>query len=205
MASSSHSPSAASSSTSDRKRKRSQKLILGGSDFDEIIEENAPFIDKTMFIKDWMEAPVVVIAVMRPSRFGKSTNLSMLKSFFSLKAQPRNFERFLIGKETEFIEEHCGQYPVVYMDMKEIGGDNWEQMLSHIWLRLGEAIEDQSCNLTKQDLELIGVDYRNTEAIPKENYASLCLKRLTTCLQKKFNQRVIVLIDEYDAPLNHAC
>ena len=125
MASSSHSPSTASSSTSDRKRKRSQKLILGGSDFDEIIEENAPFIDKTMFIKDWMEDTAKVSVVLRPRRFGKSTNLSMLKSFFSLNAQPRDFERFLIGKETEFIEEHCGQYPVVYMDMKCIRGDNW--------------------------------------------------------------------------------
>ena len=205
MASQAHSQTTASSSTSDRKRKRTPNIIVGTSSFDKIIRKNAAVIDKTMFIKDWMEAPVVVSAVMRPSRFGKSTNLSMLKSFFSLNAQCKNFERFLIGKETEFIEEHCGQYPVVYMDMKCIRGDNWEQMLSDIWVHLREIMRDQRHHLDEEDVQYIGVNYLDANAPANEGIAGCFLKFLTSCLYERHSKRVIVLIDEYDAPLNHAC
>ena len=137
----------ASSSAREKKRKRSDAICLGTSDFDEIIEENAAFIDKTMFIKDWMENPAGVSVCLRPRRFGKSTNLSMLKSFFSFGAESKDFSRFFIGKETEFIKKHCGKYPVVYLNMKGIGGDNWEKMLSKIWLCLREAISSQRRSL----------------------------------------------------------
>ena len=121
----------------DKKRKRIDDLIIiGTDDFDEIIEENAVVIDKTMFIKEWMEKHDKVSVILRPRRFGKSTNLSMLKSFFSLNAQSKDFSRFLIGKETEFIKKHCGKYPVVFLNMKAIGGDNWEEMLKDIWKNL---------------------------------------------------------------------
>ena len=102
---------ASSSSTSDRKRKRVDRICLGTDDFHKIIEENAVFIDKTMFIKEWMEKRDKVNVILRPRRFGKSTNLSMLKSFFSFGAQSKDFSRFLIGKETDFIQKHCGKYP----------------------------------------------------------------------------------------------
>ena len=130
----------ASSSAREKKRKRSDAICLGTDDFDKIIEKNAAFIDKTMFIKDWMDKQDEANVFLRPRRFGKSTNLSMLKSFFSFGAESKDFSRFFIGKETEFIKKHCGKYPVVYLNMKEIGGDSWEMMLNDIWACLSGTI-----------------------------------------------------------------
>jgi len=93
-----------------------RKLLLGNSDFDKIISENSFFIDKTLFIKEFMEDGCDVSCILRPRRFGKSLNLSMLKSFLSLNANPSSFERFLIGKETAF---DCGQYTVIYLNTKD--------------------------------------------------------------------------------------
>ena len=195
----------ASSSSSDRKRKRIDAICLGTDDFDKIIKEKAAFVDKTMFIKEWMEKGDEVSVILRPRRFGKSTNLSMLKSFFSFGAQSQHFSRFLIGKEIEFIKKHCGKYPVVFLNMSGIaGGENWEGMLNMIWLRLRDAIYDQKRHLDEDDMAFIGVNYRDATAQPNETIAGGFLKRLTRRLQKKYIQRVIVLIDEYDAPLNHA-
>jgi Predicted AAA-ATPase len=102
---------------------------FGMNDFDKIVKENAAFIDKTMFIKEWMETQVEVSVFLRPRRFGKSTNLSMLKSFYSFGAELKDFSGYFIGEETEFIEKHRGKYPVVSLNMKGIGGDDWGEML----------------------------------------------------------------------------
>jgi Predicted AAA-ATPase len=86
---------AASSGEKKRKYDGERKHVcLGNNDFDDIIEENAAFVDKTMFIKEWMEKSGTVSVFLRPRRFGKSTNLSMLKSFFSFGAESKDFSRF---------------------------------------------------------------------------------------------------------------
>ena len=191
----------ASSSSSDRKRKRIDAICLGTDDFDKIIKEKAAFVDKTMFIKEWMEKGDEVSVILRPRRFGKSTNLSMLKSFFSFGAQSQHFSRFLIGKEIEFIKKHCGKYPVVFLSMKGIGGENWEEMLKDIWELLLKTIECHEDELASKDFEYLRI---YPESQVNEAVATAFLDRLTRRLQKKYNQEVIVLIDEYDAPLNHA-
>ena len=196
--------SAASSSKSDKKRKHDGGICLGIDDFDAIIEKNTAFIDKTMFIKEWMENSAKVSVFLRPRRFGKSTNLSMLKSFFSSGADSNDFSRFLIGKEAEFLEMHCGKYPVVLLNMKNIRGDNWEQMLEKLWSMLRHVMYSQASNLDVEDIDFIGINYRDTKERPNETIADAFLLHLTTCLKKKSQKTVIVLIDEYDAPLNHA-
>eukprot|EP00158_Paraphelidium_tribonemae_P003187 Partr_v1_DN25943_c0_g2_i4_m68531 len=101
-------------------------LLLGTSDFDEIIEKDALFIDKSLFIKEFMNDGSKVVAILRPRRFGKSTNLSMLKSFLSMNAQSKSFDRYLIGKETHVVEKHCG--------------DSWAQMFESAWLCLCKMV-----------------------------------------------------------------
>jgi Predicted AAA-ATPase/PD-(D/E)XK nuclease superfamily len=179
-------------------------IYLGTDNFDEILEDSIQYIDKTMFIQEWMEKRDEVSVFLRPRRFGKSTNLSMLRSFFSLGAESQDFSEFLIGQETEFMEEHCGKYPVVMMNMKGIDGDNWDQMISRIWSCLQTTLRDHEENLNEVYVKFIGVDCYDASAQPIETIAADFLKRLTSCLYKKFKKRVIVLIDEYDAPLNHA-
>jgi Predicted AAA-ATPase len=120
---------------------------------------------------------------LRPGRFGKRTNLSMLHSFFSFGAELKDFNRFLIGKEIEFMKEHCGKYPVAMMNMKDIDGDNWEQMLSRIWSSLRATIIDQEENLNKLDVKFIGVDCYDASGQPSESIAAAFLKHLTSHLQ----------------------
>ena len=193
-----------SSSTSDRKRKRSNRIIIGTDDFDKIIRKKGVFIDKTLFIEEWMEDAADVSVILRPRRFGKSTNLSMLKSFFSFNTKSEDFERFLIGQEKEFIKEHCGKYPVVLLNMKGIGGESWEEMLSKIWSCMKEIVEYHRDHLTEEDIKFIEIDCYDTKVQPNETVAAAFVRRLTRRLYKKYNKQVIVLIDEYDAPLNHA-
>ena len=81
-----------SSSTSDKKRKRNDPICLGTSDFNKIIEKNAAYVDKTMFIKEWIEKGKQAGVFLRPRRFGKSTNLSMLNSFFPLVLNQKIFQ-----------------------------------------------------------------------------------------------------------------
>jgi hypothetical protein len=91
-------------------------LLLGTSDFDEFIEKDLFFIDKSLFIKEFLEDGAKVTCILRPRRFGKSLNLSILKSFLSMNANPSSFDRYLIGKETAF---DCGQYTVIYLNTKD--------------------------------------------------------------------------------------
>ena len=110
-------------SSGEKKRKydgESKNVFLGMNNFDDIIEENAAFVDKTMFIKEWMEKSGKVSVFLRPRQFGKSTNLYMLRSFFSFGANSKDFSGYFIGKETDFVEKHRGKYPVVSLNMKGI-------------------------------------------------------------------------------------
>ncbi len=97
-------------------------MPIGSSDFDEVIDDGLKVIDKTKFIQDFVESDSKVCRILRPRRFGKSLNLNMLKSFLSLGAQAEDFRRFDIGKNQAFLEKHCGQYPVVYLDLKDCKG-----------------------------------------------------------------------------------
>ncbi len=120
----------------------SKQLLLGTSDFDKIIREDPLIVDKTLFIKEFMEDGADVSCILRPRyadsffihfrRFGKSTNLSMLKSFLSIGASSESFSRYLISKKVDFVNKHCGQYPVVYLDLKDCKGDTWEEMYQEI-------------------------------------------------------------------------
>jgi Predicted AAA-ATPase/PD-(D/E)XK nuclease superfamily len=179
-------------------------IFLGTDNFKDILNQNAAFVDKTMFIKEWMEKKDKVSVFLRPRRFGKSLNLSILRSFFSFGAESQDFSEFLIGQETEFMKEHCGKYPVVMMNMKDIGGNSWENMFDELCAMLRFVMSNQDASLNNDDADIIGINFRDTKAKPDEAIAKRFLLNLTDRLYKKCNKGVIVLIDEYDAPLNHA-
>jgi hypothetical protein len=187
-----------------KKNHHSDPLCLGSDDFSEFIEKHAAVIDKTLFIQEWMETGTKASVILRPRRFGKSTNLSMLQAFFSFGAEPKDFKRFLIGYDKEFIANHCGKHPVVYFTLKGIGGKDWNEMLQDLWLCLGKTLSVLMRHLNEEDIKFIGLDYRDAASEPKENIAALWLDRLTFRLHAAHSKRVILLIDEYDAPLNHA-
>ena len=181
-------------------------LLLGTSDFDKIIEKDPLFIDKTMFIKEFIEDGADVSCILRPRRFGKSTNLSMLKSFLSLGAQSSSFSRYLISKETTFVAKHCGQYPVIYLNFKDCKGETWDQMYQNVWLCIRDMVERHYEELA----HIFALQDPFELQLPKStapddiSFVSSTLKWLMKRLFRKHKKRVIVLVDEYDAPLNHA-
>ncbi len=115
-------------------------MPAGSSDFAEVVEKKLVVIDKTLFIEEFMNHGAKVCCILRPRRFGKSTNLNMLKSFLSIGTNPKDFDRFAIGKNEAFVKEHCGKYPVIYFNLKGCKGCNWEEMHFSIWKEIVRAV-----------------------------------------------------------------
>ena len=136
------------------------------------INKNPLFIDKTMFIKEFMEDGSDVTCILRPRRFGKSTNLSMLQSFLSIGSQAASFRRYSIGKQTAFVKQHCGKYPVVYLNLKDCTqGETWDQMYQEVWLCIRKMVKKHEKDLDHINLSLFQLN--ETETVAPINSASV--------------------------------
>jgi hypothetical protein len=188
--------------------KRKQRVCLGLSDFNRIVESGGLFIDKSLLVKEFMDAESAVDVILRPRRFGKSTNLKMLQSFLSTEsigAQSRTkqfFDRCLIGQNTHFMEQHFQKYPVVFLNLKGCEGGTWEVMKTRLWRCIQMMYEPHLAELSGSlALQDFNFDSMRTPASELLEGSLMLLIRL---LYRRVGKRVIVLIDEYDAPLNHA-
>lgn len=185
---------------------RKKKLPIGIENFEKLRTEDFYFIDKTNLIKELLDNWGEVNLFTRPRRFGKSLNMSMLKSFFELGGSKEIFNGLNISKETALCVEYMGKFPVISVSLKGINGDSYEKardMAAQIIT--GEARRFQylldSEHLTAYDKEtfsaLLQTDMKE---------AVLCgsLKVLSELLEKHHKSKVILLIDEYDVPLAKA-
>ena len=179
-----------------------KKLPIGLSDFKKLIEGNYYYFDKTNFIDEIIKDGSEVKLFTRPRRFGKTLNMSMLKYFFDIKEAEENrklFKDLYIEKMENFKEQ--GQYPVVFLSLKDLKADNWEEMERKIIVMLSDLFSEYEYLLDK----LTGTNYQNFKdiAYKKVDLYDLggTLKFLTRILYEKYNKKVVVLIDEYDAPL----
>ncbi|WP_338998963.1 ATP-binding protein [Fusobacterium animalis] len=179
-----------------------KKLPIGLSDFKELIEENYYYFDKTNFIDEIVKDGSKVKLFTRPRRFGKTLNMSMLKYFFDVKEAEENrklFKDLYIEKTENFREQ--GQYPVVFLSLKDLKADNWESMVNYLKVLISNlCLENRYLleNLDSFDKALFE-NYINKNA--KIESLKDTLKFLTRILYEKYNKKVIILIDEYDAPL----
>ena len=179
-----------------------KKLPIGLSDFKELIEENYYYFDKTNFIDKVIKDGSKVKLFARPRRFGKTLNMSMLKYFFDVKEAEENrklFKNLYIEKTENFREQ--GQYPVVFLSLKDLKADNWESMVNYLKVLISNlCLENRYLlkNLDSFDKALFE-NYINKNA--KIESLKDTLKFLTRILYEKYNKKVIILIDEYDAPL----
>ena len=179
-----------------------KKLPIGLSDFKELIEENYYYFDKTKFIDEIIKDGSKVKLFTRPRRFGKTLNMSMLKYFFDIKEAEENrklFKNLYIEKTENFKEQ--GQYPVVFLSLKDLKADNWESMVNYLKVLISNlCLENRYLlkNLDSFDKALFE-NYINKNA--KIESLKDTLKFLTRILYEKYNKKVIILIDEYDAPL----
>ena len=179
-----------------------KRLAIGLSDFKHLIEEDFYYFDKTKFIEEVMKDGSQVKLFARPRRFGKTLNMSMLKYFFDIKNREENKEIFkdLYIEKTEAFKEQ-GQYPVIFLSLKDLKALTWEQMEKAIKSAISRLFSEYKYLLNDLDkfdtLAFENILLKNTELEDLKE----ALKFLTRILYEKYNKKVVVLIDEYDSPL----
>ena len=179
-----------------------KRIGIGVSDFKKIIEEEFYYFDKTKFIEEIIQDGAEVKLFTRPRRFGKTLNMSMLKYFFDRKDAEENrkiFKGLYIEKKESFKEQ--GQYPVIFLSLKDLKARTWEEMQEKIVVTLSDFFSEYQYIL--EELNENDTNKFKKVLIGEANLSNLgtILKFLTKILYEKYNKKVIVLIDEYDSPL----
>ena len=179
-----------------------KRLAIGVSDFKKIIEGDFYYFDKTKFIEEVIKDGSEVKLFARPRRFGKTLNMSMLKYFFDIENKEENKKIFkdLYIEKTEAFKEQ-GQYPVIFLSLKDLKALTWEQMEKAIKSTISRLFSEYKYLLNDLDkfdtLTFENILLKNTELEDLKE----ALKFLTRILYEKYNKKVVVLIDEYDSPL----
>lgn len=184
------------------------KLPVGLSDFEDLIEGDYLFADKTLLIKDIIEDGAKVILITRPRRFGKTLNLSMLYYFLRKNHQDGKnlFEGLNISKDDAFCKEHQQQYPVIFISFKDIKASNYQDAYCDI-IDLMRRLYEEHKYLMEGDLlseseKKIFMALRDKAANKSE--VQDAIRQLSEYMTKKFNKSPIILIDEYDTPIQEA-
>ncbi|MCD8104763.1 MAG: ATP-binding protein [Lachnospiraceae bacterium] len=191
-----------------------KKLPIGIENFSEIRTEDFYYVDKTAMIRDLLYAWGKVNLFTRPRRFGKSLNMSMLKTFFEIGCDSSLFEGLEISRETQLCEKYMGQFPVISISLKSVDGWNYEAALSQMRRVIGqEALRFQflldSDRLADEEkvmyrkLVLADPEHPDYFNIPEDILIG-SLSVLSDLLCKHYGKKVMVLIDEYDVPLAKA-
>ena len=189
-----------------------KKLPIGIESFEEIRKEGFYYVDKTGVIGQLLEKWGKVNLFTRPRRFGKSLNMSMLKAFFEIGGDPGLFEGLKISEKKELCEKYMGQFPVISISLKNVEGLSFEAAKKALKDTLGVEARrfyflEQSIKLTDEEKEsykaLIGVDATGDFQM-SDTAMEKALLRLSALLRKHYGKQVILLIDEYDVPLDKA-
>ena len=191
-------------------RANKTKLPIGIEDFKEIRTDGFYYVDKTGLIKELLENWVKVNLFTRPRRFGKSLNMSMLKYFFEEGNNSQLFAGLQISGETQLCNEFMGKFPVISISLKGIEGETFDDAKDMIRMMIGNEAKRFSAlaessklddNEKTQYSSLSRVDDRGVYNMPDVVLANSLLT-LTSLLHRHYSQKVIVLIDEYDVPLD---
>ena len=183
-----------------------KRLPVGLENFEQIINDNYYYVDKTGLISELIRNGGMVNLFTRPRRFGKTLNMSMLEHFFSIEGDKGIFEGLKISKDTELSEEYMGRYPVIFVSLKGINAGSYDTafrlMVETIKSAAKKAkilkISDKLDDDEKEDYRAL-LDKDMDEAT-----LFLSLKTLSELLEKHYASKVILLIDEYDVPLAKA-
>jgi hypothetical protein len=180
-----------------------KKLPIGKSDFKSIIQDNFYYIDKTNLISEIIDNSADVILLPRPRRFGKTLNLTMTKYFFDVEEDNRElFNNLNISKNQEAMR-HCGKYPIIYITFKDVKESSFE----HSYEKIKRLISNEFKRHSKaiMDLDIDEIDKKRVQKIINEEASRVDyhngFKFLSTLLTLAYNQKCIVLIDEYDTPI----
>lgn len=188
-----------------------KKLPVGFDDFKKIRENQFYYVDKTKLIEQLLTNWSEVNLFTRPRRFGKTLNMSMLKSFFEIGTDKALFEGLYISKNQELCEEYMGKYPVVFLSLKGVEGLTFEEARAYLceliinetrrfkFLLNSERLDNDEKNMYQ---ELLSLQEEKDSVLAAK--LKLSLKKISELLYKHYGQKVIFLIDEYDVPLDKA-
>lgn len=195
--------------------KNKKKLPVGIESFEKLRTQDFYYVDKTVMIRDLIQRWGEVNLFTRPRRFGKSLNMSMLKAFFEIGGNRALFDGLKISEEKEICEEYMGKFPVISISLKDVEGSDYDVARTLLCSVIGnEAL--RFYELLKSSPKLNEVERRQYEQLvctDHEQRGSFAmsdsvlmgsLKTLSSLLEKHYEKKVILLIDEYDVPLSKA-
>ncbi len=180
-----------------------QMMPVGVDDFAMLRENDYYYIDKTGMIKELLETRGQVNLFTRPRRFGKSINMSMLRCFFEIGSDKRLFDGLNIAKEQDLCEKYMGQFPVISISLKQVNGNSYEDAKANVWNVISTEAKRLSFLLDSDRLDELDKNDLN-ELRNKQGLIDASLYQLSYLLYKHYGRKVIILIDEYDAPIQKA-
>ena len=192
-----------------------KKIAIGKQSFEDIRKKDCFYIDKTDFIKDWWESADDVTLITRPRRFGKTLNMDMLKCFFSNQYEGRKelFEGLGIWKDEEY-RKLQGTYPVIFLSFADIKADNFKDTKNDLVSVINDAYKQHSYLLKSDKLteaeknmyEQLDNYANNADINKKISNEIVCraIKTLAGMLYKYYGKKVIIILDEYDTPMQEA-
>lgn len=181
-------------------------LPVGIDSFEKIRRNGFYYIDKTLLVKDVLAKWGDVNLFTRPRRFGKTLNMSMLKSFFEIGSDKSLFDGLAISKEKQLCEEYQAKHPVVFLSLKGVEGLKYEDAIQ--WLAYLISIECMRLDFLESSPNVDEEDQRRFRILkgrkPDETDLQAALVTLMRMLHAHYGEQVILLIDEYDVPLDKA-
>ena len=183
-----------------------KKIAIGKQSFEDIRKKDCFYIDKTDFIKDWWESVDDVTLITRPRRFGKTLNMDMLKCFFSNQYEGRKelFEGLGIWKDEEY-RKLQGTYPVIFLSFADIKGNTFEMARQQICIKILDLYEENEYLLEGDILgESEKAFYKSVSMDMSDAIISTSLNKLCVFMYKYYGKKVIIILDEYDTPMQEA-
>lgn len=184
-----------------------KRLPLGFSDFKNLIDDGYTYVDKTLLVQELLDKGIAVALIPRPRRFGKTLNLSMLRYFFEKSDEDTSylFHNLKIWKNEKWRAAQ-GQFPVIFITFKDIKHASWEDTLTHFQRLLSEEFQRHRYLLNS---EMLSEEEKNDfQAILRKGgdktLVEASLRLLIKWLHLYHGQQIILLIDEYDAPIHAA-
>ena len=187
------------------------KLPVGIENFEEIRKLGFYYIDKTRLIEQLLQGWGKVTLFTRPRRFGKTLNMSMLKSFFEIGTDKSLFDGLYISGNKEFCDEYMGKYPVIFLSFKGVEGLTYDEAFDAFVRVIGKEISrvsfladsDKLTMLEREQYKGLTIVEDGSFVFNKDKLIS-SLQLLSQMLYKHYGQKVVILIDEYDVPLDKA-
>ena len=187
------------------------KLPAGIEDFKEIRKRGYYYVDKSKLIEQLVETGGKVTLFTRPRRFGKTLNMSMLRSFFETGTDASLFDGLYISGNKEISDEYMGKYPVIFLSLKDVDGLKYENAKYRIMELIGREAEryfflgdsDRLSENEKEQYKAV-IALQNGKYSMDENVLISSLRLLSHLLFRHYGEKTVILIDEYDVPLDKA-